>query len=251
MALHPNKHSNGKTIGYKHKSQLKPTGRWDITAAKFMKKLLSILIVMMSLSAICNAEEYNFEDYIYPFGSRTFSTLDANGKTISVSQYSFVSEYYDNYLVEEVYIGMGMQSATNYYRYRIVDNTVISDLQIKRNRLSGSTKYQDKRTLFAFPNKDKPYTWSETEQGEKIEGKSEYVYVLFQGVKTKAIKITENISFIVNNVKHKHLRKSYWIEGYGRVVTYYRIDGGKERIQSIAEMPVAFDGVTELPSHEK
>lgn len=216
-----------------------------------MKKLLSILIVMMSLSAICNAEEYNFEDYIYPFGSRTFSTLDANGKTTSLSQYSFVSEYYDNYLVEEVYIGMGMQSATNYYRYRVDNNAVISDLQIKRNRLTGSTKYQDKRTLFAFPRKDKPYTWSETEQDQKIEGKSEYVNILFQGVKTEAIKITENITFIVDNVKHKHQRKSYWIEGYGRVVTYYRMEDGKERIQSIAEMPVEFDGVTELPSQGK
>lgn len=211
-----------------------------------MKKLLSILILMMSLSATCKAEEYNFDDYIYPFGSRTFKTLDANGKAISMSEYSFVSEQYDNYLVEEVYIGMGMQSATNYYRYRVVNNTVISDLQIKQNRLTGSTKYQDKRTLFAFPGKDKPYTWSETEQGEKIEGKSEYVYVMFMGSKTKAIKITENISFVINNVKHKHQRKSYWIEGYGRVVTYYTMDDGKERIQSIAEMPVAFDGITEI-----
>ena len=216
-----------------------------------MKKLLLILIGLMSLLATCKAGEYNFEDYIYPFGSRTFKTLDANGKAISMSEYSFVSEQYDNYLVEEVYIGMGMQSATNYYRYRVVNNTVISDLQIMRNRLTGSTKYQDKRTLFAFPYKDKPYTWSETEQGEKIEGKSEYVYVLFQGVKTEAIKITENITFVVNNVKHKHQRKSYWIEGYGRVVTYYRMEDGKDRIQSIAEMPVVFDGVTELPSQGK
>lgn len=211
-----------------------------------MKKLLSILILMMSLLATCKAEEYNFDDYIYPFGSRTFKTLDANGKAISMSEYSFVSEQYDNYLVEEVYIGMGMQSATNYYRYRVINNTVISDLQIKQNRLTGSTKYQDKRTLFAFPEKDKPYTWSETEQGEKINGKSEYVFVMFMGSKTKAIKITENISFVVNNVKHKHHRKSYWIEGYGRVVTYYTMDDGKERIQSIAEMPVAFDGITEI-----
>lgn len=211
-----------------------------------MKKLLSILILMMSLSATCKAEEYNFDDYIYPFGSRTFKTLDANGKAISMSEYSFVSEQYDNYLVEEVYIGMGMQSATNYYRYRVINNTVISDLQIKQNRLTGSTKYQDKRTLFAFPWKDKPFTWSETEQGEKIEGKSEYVYVMFMGSKTKVIKITEDISFVVNNVKHKHRRKSYWIEGYGRVVTYYTMDDGKERIQSIAEMPVAFDGITEI-----
>ena len=216
-----------------------------------MKKLLSILILMMSLSATCKAEEYNFDDYIYPFGSRTFKTLDANGKAISMSEYSFVSEQYDNYLVEEVYIGMGMQSATNYYRYRVVNNTVISDLQIKQNRLTGSTKYQDKRTLFAFPGKDKPYTWSETEQGEKIDGKSEYVYIMFMGSKTKAIKITENISFVINNVKHKHQRKSYWIEGYGRVVTYYTMDDGKERIQSIAEMPVAFNGITEISVQTK
>lgn len=216
-----------------------------------MKKLLSILLVMMSFSATCNAEEYNFVDYIYPFGNRTFSTLDANGKTISMSQYSFVSEQYDNYLVEEVYIGVGMQSATNYYRYRIVDNAVVSDLQIMRNRLTGSTQYQDKRTLFAFPYQDKPYTWSEKEKDQKIEGKSEYVYVMFMGSKTKAVKITENITYVVNNAKHKHQRKSYWIEGYGRVVTYYRMEDGKERIQSIAEMPVVFDGVTEIQPQTK
>jgi len=206
---------------------------------------------MMSLLATCNAEEYNFEDYIYPFGSRTFKTLDANGKTISVSEYSFVSEQYDNYLVEEVYIGMGMQSATNYYRYHVENNALISDLQVVRNRLTGSTQFQDKRTLFAFPNNDKPYTWSETEKDQKIEGKSEYVYVMFLGSKTEAVKITENITFVANKVKHKHQRKSYWIEGYGRVVTYYRMEDGKERIQSIAEMPIVFDGVTELPSQEK
>lgn len=251
MASHQNKHSNGKTIGYKHESQLKPTGRWDITATQFMKKLLSVLIVMMSLSATCNADEYNFEDYIYPFGCRTFNTLDANGKTISVSQYSFVSEQYDNYLVEEIYIGIGMQSATNYYRYHTENNALISDLQVKRNRLTGSTQYQDKRTLFAFPYKDKPYTWSETEQNQKIEGKSEFVYVMFQGVKTEAVKITENITFVVDKIKHKHQRKSYWIEGYGRVITYYTMEDGKERIQSIAEMPVIFNGVKELPANEK
>ena len=251
MASHPNKHSNGKTIGYKHKSQLKPTGRWDITAAKCMKKLLSILIVMLSLSATCNAVDYNFGDYIYPFGNRTFSTLDANGKTISVSEYSFVSGQYDNYLVEDIYIGMGMQTATNYYRYRVVNNAVVTDLQIMRNRLTGSTQYQDKRTLFAFPNNDTPYTWSETEKDQKIEGKSEYVYVMFMGTKVKAIRITENITHVVDKIKHKHQRKSYWIEGYGRVVTYYRMEDGKERIQSIAEMPVEFDGVTELPSQGK
>ena len=214
-----------------------------------MKKLLLILIGLMSLLATCKGGEYNFEDYIYPFGSRTFKTLDANGKAISMSEYSFVSEQYDNYLVEEVYIGMGMQSATNYYRYRVVNNTVISDLQIMRNRLTGSTKYQDKRTLFAFPYKDKPYTWSETEKDQKIDGKSEYVFVMFLGAKVKAVKITENITYIVNNVKHKHRRKGYWIEGYGRVVTYYTMEDGKERIQSIAEMPVAFDGVIEIPTN--
>ena len=74
---------------------------------------------------------------------------------------------------------------------------------------------------------------------------------MFLGAKVKAVKITENITYIVNNVKHKHQRKSYWIEGYERVVTYYRMEDGKERIQSIAEMPVAFYGVTEISSPAK
>ena len=59
MASHPNKHSNGKTIGYKHKSQLKPTGRWDITAAKFMKKLLISLIALFTLTIAANAKQCN------------------------------------------------------------------------------------------------------------------------------------------------------------------------------------------------
>ena len=194
------------------------------------------------------AQEYNFEDYVYPFGCRTFSSQNTEGETTSVSQFSFVSEAFDNYLVEEVYVGMGMLSAQNVYRYYTEGNAVISDVQLRQNALTGSSKYQDKITLFAFPDKDKPYTWSEIDRGDKISGKSEYVYVMFSNERTKAIKITKTITFITDNVKHKQLEKSFWIRGYGRVVTYYSIDGSEDRIQSIIELPVFFDGVTELPS---
>lgn len=39
MASHPNKHSNGKTIGYKHKSQLKPTGAMGYNSRKMYEKV--------------------------------------------------------------------------------------------------------------------------------------------------------------------------------------------------------------------
>ena len=215
-----------------------------------MRNLFLICTMMCMFGYMTTtAQEYNFEDYVYPFGCRTFSSQNTEGMATSMSQFSFASESFDNYLIEEVYVGMGIMSAKNIYRYYIENNAVISDVQLRQNALTGSTKYQDKITLFAFPNNDKPYTWTETDRGDKISGKSEYVYVMFNSQRTRAIKITKTITFITNdNVKHKQIEKSFWIKGYGRVVTYYSIDGSEDRIQSIIELPVYFDGVTELPS---
>lgn len=196
-----------------------------------MKK--SFLVIVMILFAIsCAAREYDFENYIYPFGFRTFYSYDSSGKATSMSQYSFKSQSYDNFIVEEVYIGMGMKSATNLYRYRIEGNAVVSDVQVRNNALTGASQYQDKMTIFAFPNEDKPYTWTEIQQGEKVIGKSEYVYVNFRKNRTKSIKITENISYVVDKIKHQHQRTSYWIKNYGRVITYYKMDNGERFISS-------------------
>lgn len=114
------------------------------------------------------AQEYNFEDYVYPFGYRTYASLDGNGNLSSVTQYSFESQAYDNYLVEEVYIGYGVMSAKTTYKYHTDENAVISDVQLRQNRLTESTKYQDRLILFAFPEKDKPFKWTETDRGISI-----------------------------------------------------------------------------------
>lgn len=174
------------------------------------------------------AQTYNFADYLYPYGCRTFSLQNSKGETTGVSQFSFTSQTFDNYLVEEVYIGIGQLSAKNTYRYRVEGNAVISDVQIRQNVLMGSSKYQDKITLFAFPNNDKPYTWSEVDRNDKISGKSEYVYIKFLNRRTKAIKITKTT--YTNN--HKYEEKSFWVEDYGRIVTFNNIDDGEEKISS-------------------
>ena len=145
-----------------------------------------------------NAQEYNLGNYVYPFGFRTYVSPDSDGNLSSVTQYSFESQTYDNYLVEEVYMGYGMISSKTTYRYYTDGNAVISDVQLRQNRLTGSTKYQDRLILFAFPEKDKPFKWTETDRGDKYQCTSEYVYVnasidhkmLFM----KAIKITRDNS---------------------------------------------------------
>ncbi len=48
------------------------------------------------------AQKFNFEDYVYPFGYRTYASPDNKGNLWSLTQYSFESQAYDNYLVEEV-----------------------------------------------------------------------------------------------------------------------------------------------------
>ena len=181
---------------------------------------------------LTTAQEYNFEEYVYPFGFRTYSSPDDNGNLSSVTQYSFESQAYDNYLVEEVYIGYGMMSAKTTYRYHTDENAVISDVQLRQNAMTGSTKYQDKIVLFAFPNNDKPYTWSETDRGDKISGKSEYVYILLRNERKKAIKITKITTYTTDNVTHKYEEKSFWMEGFGRIITYGSWDGSDEIIVS-------------------
>lgn len=210
-----------------------------------MKKIM-LLAVALVFAYVCKAQEYHFGDYVYPFGCRMYFSQDSDGKTTSISQFSFTSQYFDNYLVEEVYVGLGMMSAKTIYRYHTEGNAIISDVQIRQNALTGTTQYQDKITLFAFPNNDKPYTWSETDRGDKISGKSEYVYVKFRNERTKAIKITEMITFTTDKV-HKHQRKSYWVEGFGRIVTYESIDGGEEHVSSRIDVDSLFEGFAELP----
>ncbi|MCR5423918.1 MAG: hypothetical protein K6E93_04040 [Bacteroidales bacterium] len=214
-----------------------------------MMKTIKIIIATIMIAAAfpTHAQSYDFEEYIYPFGFRTYLSQDASGKTISLSQFSFSSQSFDNYIIEEVYVGLGMMSAKNTYRYRVEDNVVFSDVQLRQNALTGSTRYQDKIILFAFPQKDKPYTWTETDRGDNISGKSEYVFVNFQNQRIQAIKITKTSSYTTNKVKHKHIETSYWVYGYGRIVTYESIDG-EERISSRIDLDELFVGFAELPS---
>lgn len=196
-----------------------------------MKKKLFLLTAILLFIMSTKAQEYNFEDYVYPFGFRTYVSPDSDGNLSSVTQYSFESQTYDNYLVEEVYIGYGMISSKTTYRYHTEENAVISDIQLRQNRLTGSTKYQDRLILFAFPEKDKPFKWSETDRGDKYQCTSEYVYVnasidhkmLFM----KAIKITRDNSYIVGNEKHRIIETSYWVSDYGRIITFGDWDGTK------------------------
>lgn len=212
---------------------------------KIFSKLIVLLFVIIVLPT--NAQEYNFGDYMYPFGCRTFLSLDSEGKTIAISQFSFTSQHFDNYLIEETYIGIGMLSAKNIYQYNTEGNAVISNVQLRQNALTGSTQYQDKITLFAFPAKDKPYVWSETDRGDKISCKSEYVFVMFRNERTKAIKITKTTAYTINKVTHKHKEISYWVEGFGRIVTYASIDGGKKSISSRIDSDKLFEGFAEIP----
>lgn len=195
-----------------------------------MKKII-LLTVSLFLAMSTKAQDFNFEDYFYPFGFRTYLLLDSGGKTTSMSQFRFTSQYYDNYLIEEIYVGMGMMSAKNTYRYRVEGNTVISDVQLRQNAITGSTKYQDKIVLFAFPTKDKPYTWSETDSGNKYQCSSEYVYInasiAHNSLFVKAIKITRENSYTFENKRHRIIETSYWVRNYGRIITYIDWDGTK------------------------
>lgn len=197
-----------------------------------MKKSFFLLGAIMLLVMSVQAQEYNFEDYIYPFGCRTYVSPDSKGNLSSVTQYSFESQAYDNYLVEEVYIGHGIMSAKSTYRYRTVENAVVSDVQFRKNRLTGSTKYQDRLILFAFPEKDNPFKWTETDRGDKFQCTSEYVYINasinHNSLFLKSIKITRDNSYIVENEKHRCIETSYWVSKYGRLITFVDWDGTKK-----------------------
>lgn len=153
-----------------------------------MRRLTLVFAFMLSFTMVGSATNYNFEDYIYPFGFRTYASPDNKGNLSSATQYSFESQDFDNYIVEEVYIGLGMMSAKTIYRYHTEENTVISDVQLRQNRLTGTTRYQDKLTLFAFPKDDKPFKWTEIARGDKYQCTSEYVYI--------NVSIDHNSSFI-------------------------------------------------------
>lgn len=196
-----------------------------------MKKSFFLLGAIMLLVMSVQAQKYNFEDYIYPFGCRTYDSPDSKGNLLSVTQYSFKSQAFDNYLVEEVYIGLGIMSAKTTYRYHTEENAVISDVQLRQNRLTGSTKYQDKLILFAFPEKDKPFKWTETDRGDKYQCTSEYVYInasiYHNSLFLKSIKITRDNSYIVGKKMHRIKETSYWVSDYGRIITYLDWDGTK------------------------
>lgn len=189
------------------------------------------MTTFLLLAMSSNAQDYNFEDYFYPFGFRTFLSIDCGGKTTTMRQFSFSSQYYDNYLVEEVYVGMGMMSAKSTYRYRVEGNTVISDVQLRQNAITGSTKYQDRIVLFAFPNNDKPYTWSETDSGDEYQCAAEYVFVNAsinqKTLSMKAIKMTRDNNYVIGNKKHRVIETSYWVSNYGRIITFVDWDGTK------------------------
>lgn len=88
--------------------------------------------------------------------------------------------------------------------------------------------------------------WSETDRGDKISGKSEYVYVKFRNERKKAIKITKITTYTINKVTHEHKETSYWVEGFGRIVTYDNIDGD-EHISSRIDFDELFEGFAEIP----
>lgn len=197
-----------------------------------MNKGFLFLTTFMLFAMSTKAQEYNFEDYVYPYGCRTYASPDSNGNLSSITQYSFESQTYDNYLVEEVYIGYGMMSSKTTYRYHIDGNAVISDVQLRQNRLTGSTQYQDRLILFAFPEKNNSFKWTETDRGDKYKCSSEYVYInasinqktLFM----KAIKITRDNSYVVGNEQHRITETSYWVSNYGRIITFVDWDGTKK-----------------------
>ena len=197
-----------------------------------MKKSFLLLGAIMLLVMSIKAQNYNFEDYVYPFGCRTYASPDSKGNLSSVTLYSFESQDFDNYLVEEVYIGLGMMSAKNTYRYRTEGNAVISDVQLLQNKLTGSTKYQDRLILFAFPEKDKPFKWTETKRGDKYQCTSEYVYINAsidqKSLFMKAVKITRENSYIFENKKYIIIETSYWVSNYGRIITFVDWDGMKK-----------------------
>lgn len=215
-----------------------------------MKKTLLLFGAIMLLFMSTKAQEYNFEDYIYPFGCRTYASPDSKGNLSSITQYSFESQNFDNYIVAETYIGLGVMSAKTTYRYHIVENAVISDVQLRQIGLTGSRCYQDKLILFAFPEKGTPFKWSETDRGDKYQCTSEYVYInasiYNKSLFMEAIKITRSNNYIFEKEKHIVIETSYWVGNYGRIITYVDWDGTK-RVSSKLD---ALDYVQEISEDE-
>ena len=193
-----------------------------------MKNLFLLLGAIMLIVMPTQAQNYNFEDYVYPFGCRTYASPDSKGNLLSVTQYSFESHF----LIMETYIGYGVLSAKATYRYYIEDNAVISDVQLRQDMITGSKHYQDRLILFAFPEKDKPFKWTETDRGDKYQCTSEYVYINasinHNSLFLKSIKITRDNSYIVENEKHRVIETSYWVSNYGRLITFVDWDGTKK-----------------------
>ena len=215
-----------------------------------MKKTFLFLGAIMLLVMSTQAQEYNFGDYIYPFGFRTYTTPDSKGKLSSLTEYSFESQTYDNYLVEEVYIGNGIMSAKTTYRYHTKGNAVISDVQLRQNRLTGSTRYQDRLILFVFPEEGKPFRWSETNRGDKYQCTSEYVYInasiYHKSLFLKSIKITRDNSYIVGKKMHRIKETSYWVSNYGRLITFADWDG----TQKVSSKLDVLDYIQEISEEE-
>lgn len=192
-----------------------------------MKKKIILLVTFMLLAMSTKAQEYNFRDYFFPFGFRT-CVRDSVGNLLPITQYSFSSTNFDNYLVAETYIGWGIVSAKTTYRYYIEGNAIYSDVQLWQSRSKGSTHYQDEFILFAFPMENTPFKWTETVNGKKYQCTSEYVYIQFGILFKKAIKITRYNSYVLKNKKHRLIKTSYWVCGCGRVIAFTDRDGIKE-----------------------
>lgn len=211
-----------------------------------MKKIFFFVVILM-FEMMTYAQKYRFDFYMYPPGGQSFVEY-AGGTEMGVSMFKFEHTTFDSYLIQETYIGLVNMSSRVTYRYHFEDNAVISDVQIRQNQLTGSTRTQDRITLFAFPDENKPYLWTETDRGDNVSGKSEYVYVMFCKKRTKAIKITKTTTFTIDKVKHKNIEKSYWVMGRGPVISYRSNEKGEERIVSKLNVDDEwFEGFAEIP----
>lgn len=202
-----------------------------------MRKFYFIIVAMLSCTLLCKGEDYNFDDYIYPFGFRTYYSIDSMGNPLLKTQFSFESLAFENYLVEEVYLSSGVIAAQHCYRYHILENAVVSDVQLSKIVSCAQHRSQDRITIFVFPINDKPFKWTETKNGDKYQCTSEYVYINASIYHTssfmQAIKISKEYSFVDNKgKKHTVIEKSYWVSGYGRLITLGIWDGEHETISS-------------------
>ena len=44
----------------------------------------------------------------------------------------------------------------------------------------------------------------------------------------KAVKITRDNSYVIGNEKHRIIETSYWVNNYGRIITFVDWDGTKK-----------------------